>query len=171
VILSSCTKTASTSGTDTATLTFTANGTTYNWTENRTMGDSTFMFMTIYKVTPTNYGFGATNTGNPPNIPIRYVGYILPTISLAVNTPYTTTTTATAGNGAMEIAVSVAGGITVDPKYSYSSTTIGDFATMTFTNLHDGKADGTFTAKLTRKSDNAVINITAGQFKNITVTP
>ncbi len=46
---------------------------------------------------------------------------------------------------------------------------MGDFATITFTRVDGKRADGTFSAKLTRASDSAKVNITDGIFKNVEI--
>ena len=69
----------------------------------------------------------------------------------------------------------------MDPSYAphsslfdygngYQSTQIGDFGTVRISKIHDGYADGTFVALMTKDDSSfSKLNITNGEFTNLKI--
>lgn len=81
-----------------------------------------------------------------------------------MNTPFAYTTTASSAYKSIVVVSTV---LSYDPFTIYLAYAIGDFATVTFTSVHDQKADGNFKARRTRVSNLAKIDITNGTFVNV----
>lgn len=52
----------------------------------------------------------------------------------------------------------------------YESAEADDFGTVTIIKIQNNNTDGVFTARLTRRGDNAKVEVTGGQFKNVEMT-
>ncbi|UEG48542.1 hypothetical protein LK994_07820 [Ferruginibacter lapsinanis] len=169
LFLFSCSKDPAPSATVGA-VSFTANGTAYSWTQNTDYNAEAFMAMYIYEHHAGSFRLFISNDYSNHLLPLREVNLTLETSSLAINTPYTYTNTI-ADNTLPPHSVSVSAITINDPAHFYGASKIGDAATVTITSIHSGMADGTFSATLTRGSDNAVVTITGGTFRNITIGP
>jgi hypothetical protein len=150
-----------------ASVSFLANGSLYSWSQ---APDPNYMAISIYTSTPGTYHFSASNLLSSNLVPAREVYLTFQSASLSVNAPYTFANTTT-GNSYPPHSIAVANTTTVDLAHIYGASEPGDFATVTVTSLHDGMADGTFNATLTRMSDQAKISISNGTFKNVEVRP
>jgi hypothetical protein len=150
---------------------FSANGTSYSWNEQNTSSAANYLTMDIYLSAPGIYHLNITNQFSGNLIPQKTVDLTFLTSALRTNTPFTYTNT-TAVNPLFpphQVVVSTVTGN--DLTTVYNGYDIGDFATVTITGVHDQLADGNFTARLTRLSDLAKINITNGNFQNVKIMP
>lgn len=147
-----------------AAVTFTANGISYNWKEERNTSASNYVSMQFFKQTSGLYYLSTTTTASNNLIAAKDISLFFQASGIAVNTPFNYTTTA---SSAYISSVVVTTALSYDPTTVYLASSVGDFATITFTSIHDQKADGNFTARLTRVSDLAKIDITNGTFVNV----
>lgn len=146
---------------------FSVNGTSYNWRESSNNSDYLYMF--IYTSTTGTYHFTVTSAGSTFPVPfIKEIFLTFPSTSLTTNTPFTYTNTNDSSIYRPSIVVSAS--TAYDPFSAYRAD-IGDYSTVTITGIHDKRADGSFSARLTRVSDLAKINIINGTFKNVEITP
>ncbi len=114
------------------------------------------------------YYFHASSAFGSLSPPGKKVYLETETSTLATNTPFTYALTFTSGLAPHEV-IATNVNIAYYTQTIFKATEIGDFATITFTRIEGKRADGTFSAKLTRLSDSAKINITDGIFKNVEV--
>ena len=152
---------------------FSVNGTFYSWNEQDSQNASnanTFLLMNIYSAAPGTYIFYVSNAASNWLIPGKEINLTFNTNTLTTNTPFTLTNT-TAPSYPYPHEIVIYPSTVYDAAYVYFASSIGDFATVTITNIHDGRADGSFSAKLTRVSDASTINITNGIFKNVEILP
>ncbi|MES2431824.1 MAG: hypothetical protein V4556_12900 [Bacteroidota bacterium] len=150
------------------TVSFSANGTSYSWTENNDYDSESFMSTSIYASGGDTYHLNISNAFASHSIPFREVFLTFKTASLVTGTPFTHANTI-ADNLYAPHDIAVSPSIGIDQAYLYKASKIGDAATITITSIHGDYADGTFSATLTRASDQAVLNITSGNFKNIRI--
>lgn len=152
---------------------FSVNGTSHSWTEQQgqtAANANSFLLMNIYTSTAGTYHFNVSNAASIWLIPAKEIFLTFPATTLTMNTPFTLTNTVPA-TYPYPHSVVIYPGTGYDPSAVYNASATGDFATVTITSLHDGRADGSFSARLTRVSDLAIINITNGTFKNVEITP
>lgn len=143
---------------------FSVNGTTYTWKEERDTASATYLNMGIY---PDWSGYTLhAGTNLHPNSPYRLINLPIPTQTLSVHTPFTFIISGNTPN--LAVAISTAATKFYDPSVDYRAYP-GDQVTVTLTRLKDNRANGTFSAKLTRSSDASKVSITAGSFENIRV--
>ncbi len=153
---------------------FSVNGSSYNWVEKKTSSADDDMVIGIFKSrgghNKGKYYFHANSAYASFSPPGKKVFLSTETSNLATNTPFTyaLTSTFTSGLAPHEV-IATNVNIAYYPPTIFKATEIGDFATITFTRIEDNRADGTFAAKLTRLSDSAKIDITNGIFKNVEV--
>ncbi len=149
-----------------ATLIFTANGITYNWKQVDNTNSDDFLAIFIYKV---GNDFYALHTGTEAStFPIhpKDMSFFIESTNLSINTPYTYTTTDNSVYGSTLVVTTTLG---YDPSTIYRASELGDFVTISFTKIHDNKADGNFNGRLTRESDLAKITVTNGTFLNVDI--
>ena len=147
-----------------ASVSFTVDGTNYIWKQVDDERSSDYLqFYIIQSYGAGQYTFYASQTGTPYYYPEgRRIDFSVPTNSLTVNTAYSVTNENTDTD--MDAI------IIVTRSNIYESTAAGDFGSFTITRLQNNMADGIFSARLTRRSDNATVQVTNGQFKNVEVT-
>ncbi len=173
LFLLSCTKKDS-SPPPVAYVSFSVNGSSYSWREQKKSPADDYMVIGIYKFAAGpqkgKYFFDATSAYASLAPPGKRVFLSTETSTLATNTGFTyaLTSTFTPVFAPHEI-IATNRTSSYHPPTIFKATEIGDFATITFTRINDKRADGTFAAKLTRLSDSAKINITNGIFKNVEV--
>lgn len=153
------------------TISFTVNGAFYSWSEQNDDSREDFLSMGIYSAGPDAYHFNATNEYSLHLHPLRMVNLIIQANSLVTNTPFTNTNMIANNPSGAPNQISVANVSIYDPVHYFSGYAVGDFATVTITNIHDNRADGSFSARMTRRSDSTSINITDGVFKNVEIQP
>ena len=154
---------------------FTANGVSYSWIEQMDQTASTantFLLMYIYTSTAGTYHFNVSNASSPWLIPAKelFITFQAP-VPFTTNTPFTLTNTTAISGLYFPHSIAAYSGTVFEPANVFNASEIGDFATITLTAIHDNRADGNFTAKLTRMSDTSVVNITNGAFKNVEIMP
>jgi hypothetical protein len=147
---------------------FSANGTSYSWTEEDDVHNSNYLAMNFI-TSPGTYSFIVSSNWASSNLmPARDIEFEIPVSTFALNTPYTYIVPAPPPvyvfNG-----ITVSNATTYVASATYTACRTGDNFTVTFTSIHSNMLDGTFTAKLTRMSDSSMVNITAGTFQNIKV--
>lgn len=147
-----------------ASVSFSVDGTNYNWKQVDDQSSNDYLqFSIIQSFGGGQYTFYADQSGSPFYYPVgKMIKFSIPINSLTVNTTYTVTHENTATD---RDAITI-----VTSSHIYESTGEGDFGSMTITNLQNNKADGIFTARLTRRVDNATVQVTGGQFKNVEIT-
>jgi hypothetical protein len=145
-------------------LSFSINGTTFNWKEERNTASSNFLDIAIY---PDWSGYILNASTLNPNLPYRFVNLPIQTPTLGVNTPFTFLNNGNRPN--LAVAISTAPTPYVDPSVDYRAY-LGDQVTVNITKIQDKRASGTFSANLTRGSDSSKVNITEGRFVNIRIT-
>jgi hypothetical protein len=143
-------------------LSFSINGATFNWKEERDTASSHYLNMAIY---PDWSGY--TLNASPLNQIQHVLNLPIQTTTLGVNTPFIFINNSNTPN----LAVSVVTDTTryIDPSVNYKAYP-GDRVTITITKIQDNRANGTFSADLTRASDSSKVVITAGLFENIRIT-
>ncbi len=157
---------------------FSVNGSSYNWVEQKTSSAGDNMAIGIYKFMAGpqkgKYYFHASSAFGSLSPPGKKVFLSTETSTLTPNTSFTYaltstfTSTFTSGLAPHEV-IATNVNIAYYTQTIFKATEIGDFATITFTRIEGKRADGTFSAKLTRLSDSAKIDITNGIFKNVEV--
>jgi len=149
---------------------FTVDGTTYSWIEQKDQTPAnTFLLMNIEGSTAGTYFFIVSNAFSGSLIPAKekVITFQAP-VPLTTNTPFTLANTSTPSFPPHSIAVFTS--TAFEPSRVYYASRIGDFATITITSIHDNnRADGNFTAELTRLSDSTSVNVTNGRFKNVKI--
>lgn len=150
-------------------ISFTADGTTYNWTEENSSIKDDYLAMYISNTSPGVYYLNVSNQFSATLHPSRevYLTFEAPTLT-ATNTPHTYTNTI-ADNLYPPHYISVSNITISDPVHLFLASKVGNAATTTITSVKNNKVSGTFSATLTRASDQAVINITNGSFANIEI--
>jgi hypothetical protein len=166
----SCSKDSQQS-TPTGTVSFIINGALYSWNEQNDDSREDYLTMAIYSAGTGAYRFSATNEYSVHLHPLRMVYLTMMTNSLVTNSPFTYSNTTQVDPSYPPHQISVSNISIYDPVHYYSAYGIGDFATVTITKIHDNRADGTFSARMTRLSDSTSINITDGVFKNVEIQP
>lgn len=143
---------------------FSVDGTNYSWKQvDDPRSDDFFQFSILQSYGAGQYTFYADRSGSPWSYPEgRSIRFSIPTNSITVNTAYTVTNENTATD---RDAITI-----VTRSNIYESTAAGDFGSITITKLQNNLADGIFSARLTRRVDNATVEVTSGQFKNVEVT-
>jgi hypothetical protein len=157
VFLSDCSKKPSITPAVLTTFKFTVNGTVYNWDGN--LADSSYgsrLGKTTYNgVTWWDLAALPVNGGIYRGIYLRINATTLSATS------YTLTTTATT-------LWTVAEHLCMVPSVICASSEVGDYATIIISSIHDGYADGTFTARLTNTDGTlAKVDVIAGEFHNV----
>jgi len=147
---------------------FTANGTSYSWSEEFKSTADNYLTMYIGGA-PGSYYLNASNDFSATLHPYRKVFLTFVAASLTTNTPFTYTNTTTPDPYLIPHEISVSNITIYDPVSLYEASKIGDFATVTITSVHDNRVDGIFTAQLHRASDSSVVNITNGTFTNVEI--
>lgn len=151
------------------TVSFTANGIPYSWYEENDESKEEYLTMYIFSPGTGVYRFSTTNEYGQHLRPLRMVYLTMMTNSLVTNTPFTYTNTTSTDPSYPPHEISVSNYTTFDPAHYFSAYAVGDFATVTITSIHDKRADGNFSARMTRLSDSTSINITNGLFKNVEI--
>ena len=144
----------------TTTFKFSVNGTLYQWNGNSAADPTYGSRINKYSLNGATW---YTLSAAPLNGGIyTLIGLKMQTSSLLAATYTLTTTTTTAWTIADHYC-----GVNNE---SYASSEIGDFASVTISSIHDGYADGSFTAKFTNANGSLTkINITDGEFHNVKI--
>jgi len=161
VVLFSCSKDDDNSP-PVASISFSLNGTQYNWKQVDDQRSEDFLQFSIIKsYGGDHYTLHVSQPGPYSYADPKYISFRFPATTLTVNTTYTVTHDNIIYE---EPAIYFYASSNV-----YESTAADDFGTITITKIQNDIVDGTFTARLTRRSNNAKIQVTGGQFKNVEI--
>lgn len=166
-ILFSCSKKKEDAPNTVAFISFSADGTAYNWKENiDTRSDNFMSLWLLLSSLGGNYTFYADNTSIDFPHPARRLTFTIPSTTLLINTPYRVTI---ADNTTFyrSFFVEVQTTLNKDISKIYETSEADDYAIMTFTKIEGKRANGTFMARLTRRSDKSKVEISQGNFENV----
>jgi len=140
---------------------FTVNSTIYQWNGNSATDPSYGSRINKYTYNGSTW---YTLSASPPNGGLyTLLSLKMQTASLSIGTYTLTSTTTTSWN----LADHYCG---VNGNDIYTSSEVGDFATINISSIHSGYADGSFTARLTNINGSlARVDVTNGEFHNVKI--
>lgn len=162
----SCSKTNITPDiTPKATISFTAGGTSYNWIQNDDPYSPAYFSIALWRSSYNGVdGYELSADDHSSVYTLNGFGLYLKMLTSSLSP-----TTYTLSNPADLSPFDIGPHSCSLRNIFYYANTAGDFATITISKIHDGYADGTFTAKMTLSGTTTKLNISNGIFKNVKI--